>query len=148
MLTYIIDKWEFQYDPELTSNAYKEICSVFIWQCNCSSCQNFNVIREEIYPEQFKDLLKSLGINPEKEAEIYHIKKTGFKKHLYGGWFHFAGKFTKNDCPEKMFNLTESFQISLTDKVQLVPEILTKHPVLQLEFKTVIPWVIDKKEPK
>jgi len=47
-----------------------------------------------------------------------------------------------------MFNLTESFQISLTDKVQLVPEILTKHPVLQLEFKTVIPWVIDKKEPK
>jgi hypothetical protein len=149
MHTYIFDKWEFNYDRELTSEAYSQISFPSIWQCNCVTCQNYKTVREEIYPEEFKSILDLLGINSAKEAEIYHIKKLGFKKHLYGGWFHFIGHFTSNNLSSSlMIYLTENVQISFTDKTMLVPDILKKKDVLQLEFKITIPWVIDKNEPK
>lgn len=136
---YTIGKWKIQYDRATTLKLYKEIRPSLIWQCNCYSCRNYNFIREKIYPGNFLEILDKLGINYKKEAEIYHIRKTGFKKQLYCGWYHFTGRFIKNPGRNSVIYLSDNFQIFFTENKILVHDVFNTHPVIQVEFKTILP---------
>ena len=80
-----------QFDREKTRRAYLTIPIGDAERCRCASCLNFAAQRSSAYPEHFRSLLDRLGIDPDKEGEVYECGPEG-EFFRYGGWFYFAGK--------------------------------------------------------
>lgn len=145
-----LGKWNFEYDREATINAYSNVENFCVEQCKCVYCQNFNAVRDEVFNHEFKNILREIGIDPHKEAEVYHIKPINKNHHLYGGWFHFIGRFITSDpvCTngiEEPIRINDQIEILLSNTPLLVDSAFYNKPVLQLEFKVVTPWAINVK---
>jgi hypothetical protein len=53
------------------------------------------VARARVYPKPFLAFLKSVGVDPRKDGEIYHNGEIQAGSHYYAGWFHFIGSLEK-----------------------------------------------------
>lgn len=47
-----------------------------------------------VFPDEFRFLLKNIGIDPLKEGEVYELGPEGDRR-IYGGWFYFSGEIIK-----------------------------------------------------
>lgn len=148
--------WILEVEKERTSAVYALAKGGSPEGCDCNECKNFLANKEKIYPTEFKDLLKKLGIEEEKALEVSHFGKLENGKHFYGGWFHFKGKILAGkDCKIAHENgsytietvaINENFEIGFTKNVDLsfFDESESKD-LVQIAFFTKLDWVIDKK---
>jgi hypothetical protein len=81
-----------RYDREATAAVYETIEHGGAEMCGCPFCQNFAVQRNLVYPASFKALLELLGIDPNKEGEVFEYGPAANGWCLYGGWFYFVGE--------------------------------------------------------
>ncbi len=145
--------WKFGVDKALTIGNYSNIIAGGAESCLCSDCKNYIQNRENVFPEEVKTLFLNLGVDYNKEVEIlsYQILPNGF--HHIAGWFHFKGKIINGkDCKKDIEN--GSFQIELTHidnnfsigfcEQDSLTFFKNKDGLIQIEFETYIPWVIDK----
>ena len=145
---------KIEYDAQATRQAYARRDRGSPEECGCLDCRNFAAARPQVYSEQALYLFAKLGINADRESEIYHNGRLSSSLHSYGGWFHFVGKFlpgasnqqdkNENIHTFEFVSLSEYFQIAVTSHVVLVPEAFKGLPLLQLEFLAEVPWVIDE----
>ncbi|MFC2113993.1 hypothetical protein ACFLRI_01445 [Bacteroidota bacterium] len=143
-----IGKWDVEYDRDATRTAYEKIENFCVEQCQCVYCKNFEAIRDKVYSEEFVNMLKDIGIDPRKEAEVYYIKAVDKNRHLYGGWFHFVGRYNSNgfedlDGQSKLLKINDKIEMSLSDHTLLVDGAFKSDSVVQLEFRVEVPWVIE-----
>ncbi len=147
--------WKFEVDTDFTRNMYSKFPSGGANQCECRDCKNFAANRNEAYPYEIKELFTKIGIDYNKESEVYHHIRLESGLHFYGGWFHFKGKFINgNDCrifhsPEaytfNMTDITENFRIGFT--LGNSPSLFESlDGLIQIEFETNIPWIISEEE--
>lgn len=59
------------YDSARTRVTYAVMKSGSAERCGCPYCRNFIAQRSAVYPEKFRKLLDQLGIDPEKEGDVY-----------------------------------------------------------------------------
>jgi hypothetical protein len=149
-------EWSFEVDYDRTIAVYDKVEHGSPEGCVCHDCKNFSANRENIYPQEFKNLLADLGIDYKKESEIYHMAKLDNGLHHYGGWYHFKGKMIKGkDCKIQLGKGGSTFDtIQITDKFWLA---FTKGAdlayfdksefdnLIQIEFITDSEWIIEKK---
>ncbi len=146
--------WKFGVDRDLTIETYSNVIASGAESCLCSDCENYIQNRENIFPEEIKTMFLNLGIDYKKEVEIlsYQILPNGL--HHVAGWFHFKGKIIDGkNCKRDVEN--ESFQIELTaidDNFSIgfceqnsLTFFKNKDGLIQVEFESYIPWVIEKK---
>ena len=101
-------------DRAATENAYSRADIGGVESCSCEGCRNFVLVRDEVFPPSFLALLESLGIDPRKDGETYHIARDRPGRHYYGGWFHFVGDLqTPGDS--RSVELEENFIVSLCE---------------------------------
>lgn len=152
MLTINFRNWQFIVDKELTEQTYAKYATGSPELCGCNNCLNFANYREQVYPEEIRQLFAALGVDYRKEAEIAHYFKTGDGLHYYGGWFHFKGKFIGKDCAISqqggghtfdMTAITENFSIGFHMGFALTL-FEDRKELVQVEFSAYIPWTIDK----
>ncbi len=94
---------------------------------------------EHRYPEKFRLLLDRLGIDPEKEGEVYECGPEG-SLGVYGGWFYFAGELIAPG--ERMTDTGSDFQYYFADAKRLpIPRADFGKNVLAVEFSTKLPCV-------
>jgi hypothetical protein len=91
MTTIKFKKWKIECDVSGTREAYAKIERGGPEECDCNTCNNFAAARQYAYPQEARSLLEQLGIDINKEAEVYHKCKLESGLHNYGGWFHFIG---------------------------------------------------------
>ena len=150
--------WEFNVDKEETTAGYQKALAGGSNFCKCTMCENFVASRNTIYPDTIKKLFNDLGIDYKKEAETYHMTKLDNGLHYYGGWFHFIGQIIKgkdmkipagsNGYTLESIEITNNFHISFLPGSSLSFLDKEKYHLIQVEFFTSIPWVIEKeKEP-
>ena len=62
-------------------------------ECNCSYCRNFAVQRTSAFTQEFLHLLERIGIDTQKEVEVFDLGLVSpdSPRRLYGGWFAFCG---------------------------------------------------------
>jgi hypothetical protein len=60
-----------RYDREATVAAYLALPGGGADRCGCVHCRNFAVQRTRVYPQAFRVLLDNLGIDPNKEGEVF-----------------------------------------------------------------------------
>ena len=156
MMTIKYRDWELVVDKELTQETYKKVEIGGAENCTCSSCKNFVNNRENIYPQEIKELLINLGIDYRKESEVWHYCKDELGRHCYNGWFHFKGHFKGKSLSAATLDrtttghltpITETFSLGfLYDSLLSFFE--NKENLVQVEFEAKTTWTIDETEPK
>ncbi len=145
--------WTFEVDKEQTERTYREISGSGADTCGCNDCKNYVAYRAKVFPKEIIDLFSSLGVDFRKEVEITAWETLPNGLHRIGGWFHFKGQvLTAKDYRVPLpsgghtFDLTPitgNFSIGFAEGSDLT-FFEDKTELVQVEFDTSIPWVIDK----
>jgi hypothetical protein len=145
--------WTFDVDKAWTEQTYTNIFGSGADTCECNDCKNYVTYRDSVFPKIIIDLFNDLGIDFRKEVEIttWEILPSGL--HHIGGWFHFKGQvLTGKDyrvpLPSgghtfDLTRITDNFSIGFAEGNDLT-FFEDKTGLVQVEFDTNIPWVIDK----
>jgi hypothetical protein len=149
-------RWELECDPIATKQGYLQILSGAPETCGCVQCRNFAAARTEIYPEPVLRLFEDLGVAADREAEVYHNCQVAPGRHNYGGWFHFIGsiaadadvsrQIAPNAWTFDLEKVTDRFELGFTRRIGLLNKVFHAHPVVQLEFIAIVPWVLPEPE--
>ena len=140
-------QWRFRVDRPATLEAYARQIVGGAAACTCNGCRNFVAARDEIFPARFVEFLNTLGIDPTKDAEVYHTARIAPGRHHYGGWYHFIGTLD-NTGDFAPVDFGHGFTAWLcTSSAPRIPT-LSDRPVVQVEFSTDrAPWVLEGSEP-
>jgi hypothetical protein len=81
-----------RFDRAMTLKAYEGITEGGADECKCGFCQHFRKNRTVAYPATFLSLLEKIGIDRNKEGEVYenYTDEQGITN--FGGWFFFTGQ--------------------------------------------------------
>ena len=129
-----------RYDRTATVAAYSQMKQAGADLCTCSGCRNFALLRDKVYPDRFRELLKTLGIDARKEAEAVHYGPKD-PSHLYGGWFYFVGEII--EAGQDRSTAGKGFQYWAGTSFPAPPVSFGK-TVAAIEFMTQLPWVLDE----
>jgi hypothetical protein len=90
-------------------------------------------------PDEFRELLAQIGIDAQKEGEVYELGRPGDLR-VYCGWFYFS---------ERNTTTAPGFQHYFRDAKQLPkPDADFGDKVAAVEFQTRLAWVLtDQPEP-
>ncbi len=155
METLTIRRWKLQSDPDATRSAFSNRELGSPESCGCADCLNFAAARERAYPAEVLTVFNQLGIDSHKESEIWHYCREDSGLHHYGGFFHLVGSIESGKDAKEMVNghgtfdlepIGDAFEFGFTSNVALVPKSFGDAHVVQLEFQTKIPWVLDPPE--
>jgi hypothetical protein len=148
MLTRI-GRWELDIDPVLTADCFARYPNDAL--CTCDGCKNFRALGENAFPIPFRALAAQLGIDLSKPSELCHYGE-GELRDLHG-WFHLIGSIRSGrdawrqisetswtTVTEPVFGLSG---LGFTDNIALLPEAFKGLPIVQLEFQTKVPRVLD-----
>ena len=146
--------WEFEVDRALTQQTYETVSAGGADTCVCNDCKNYVAYRDKVFSDEIKRLFDDFGIDYKKEVEITSFETLPDGLHHIGGWFHFKGRLVsgknyKVPIPGNtgfMLDLTkvaDNFSIGFADSNDLA-HFTDKTGLVQVEFMTYIPWVIDK----
>lgn len=155
MKTVTYKNWTFEVDYDRNKVVYENIIVVDDERCACANCRNFSANRENLYPQEIKELLTALGIDYKKEIEVYQIAKLENGLHQYVGWFNFKGRIIegkdgKVELPHARWTLDlekveGSFSIAFMKGAALHQfSGHEKDDLLQIKFMVESEWVIDK----
>src|SRR5439155_15316125 len=120
--------------------------------CNCNQCRNFDAAAGRTFPSEFLALADTLGVDPTKPAELCHWCRESSGLYLTGGWFHFVGTILTGEDVMHWSDGTGTFRFEklipgleygFTAHRALVREVFSGLPVVQWEFQTRVPWVLD-----
>ncbi len=133
----------FRYDRDLTRQAYVSIRTGGAEECGCSYCGNFAAQRSLAYPAGFLSLLDQLGIDANKEGEVYELGLVEGLR-LYGGWLFFAGELI--EAGERLSpDAGTEFEFHITDPKRLPKaDVSFGDRVLAVDFTTRIPWILEE----
>ena len=145
--------WVFEADKALTETTYSNISGSSADTCGCNDCKNYVTYRDKVFPAEIIKLFNDLGIDYRKEVEITSYETLPNGLHHIGGWFHFKGRVLKGKdyrIPLPLgghtFDLTpitDNFSIGFAEGNDLT-FFEDKTGLVQIEFDTSIPWIINK----
>lgn len=149
--------WRVKFDCEATRAAFSAVSQGAAESCGCEDCLNFAAARLQAYPPEVLAMFERLGIDFSKEAENWRVCREESGLHLYGGFFHFIGSIEDGKDAFTWINQTGTlelektnsyFEYGFTSHVNLLPESFAGENIVQIEFQTRIPWLIEAKEPE
>jgi hypothetical protein len=141
------DEWKYRVDRDATILAYSRTERGGADTCDCAGCRNFRTARPDCFPPEFIALLSQLGIDPRKDAEVYHIARIAPGRHHYGGWYHFIGTLDEiGDSPR--VKLGANFSVRMCPaRAPRLPSLEGKQ-VVELEFYAeAVPWRLEEPDP-
>lgn len=117
--------------------------------CKCTSCKNYRV-NCQYFSSQLMEFFQSLGVDPSKEGEFMEFGPSKDGNVIYMGFYHLVGKII--DGPDYVEDKWEQINLLKIDQYEIgfsSKEIRClrddfPRPVIQLEFKTILPWIIDE----
>ena len=130
-----LGQWEFTNDRAATERAHAQ------------TSRNYAAARERLLPDAFVSFLRSVGVDPTKEGEAYHLVQVAPGKHHYGGWYHFVGGLQKTgDFPK--IEAAPGFKFFLCRVHAPHLDALNGFNLVEVGFEAeTVPWVINEPEP-
>jgi len=144
--------WRFTVESGRTRQAYADSESRGAQDCSCAYCRNLVAQRSREYPRELLGFLKSVGVDPFKEAEVYELGPAGDGYTLIGGWWHFIGAVEIEGEPvflepDPSSRSREWNVLFLGQKADLKLNTLPPAPLIQVEFTAKLPWVLNEPFP-
>jgi len=149
--------WLFEADVDRTREVFEKTSHGGSEDCICDLCKNYRAQKDNVFPSEVRDFFESVGINYRKECETWTTHKLENGNIHYSGWFHFAGTMLKglsskrnisdNGYSLELEKVNENFEIGFIDERSLT-FFDERDQLVQVEFATGLPWVIDIPEPE
>lgn len=150
-----VSRWLIEADPLATGRCYAQLPVGM--DCTCCYCRNFDAARGRTFPAEFVALLETLGVDPAKPAELCHWCREPSGWYRTGGWFHCVGTILSGEdaihweghvgtC--RLEEWVPGLELGFTNHLDLVREVFAGLPLVQLEFVTRVPWVLEEPEPE
>ena len=130
-----------RYSRQETAAVYATLKHGDTERCGCISCQNFALQRNVAYPDSFRSLLDELGIDPNKEGEVFEYGPIADGYHLYGGWFNLIGELVVAGERNCLTPDLPQFEFFFTAKCPDAPA-FGGGTRLAIEFTTRVKWVL------
>jgi hypothetical protein len=83
--------WRAEFDREATLRAHAAMPTGGAESCICQTCKNYVAQKPVPFPSDFLEVLSKLGIDPNKEIEVYEMEPDYPRGVEYHGWFYFVG---------------------------------------------------------
>jgi len=131
-----------RYDREATAAVHGTLEHGECEECGCVFCQNFAVQRDLVYPTSFNALLEQLGVDPNKEGEVFECGPVGDGRHVYGGWFYLVGEMVTQG--KENSNALGSHHFSFFTTASPNAPAFHGGPLLANEFTTHVKWASPK----
>jgi hypothetical protein len=151
METMRYKRWVLQFDQDATCRVYASISDAeYTSVKTCVICRNFAAARDLAYPSEVRELFERLGVDYRKVAEMYELTWGRTEFYEYGGFFHFVGhiesgaEVTGLDAGYIKEPIGDRFMIGFSQRVAVVDPAFGDLPLVQLEFRTTLPWVLDE----
>lgn len=141
MKTVKIGPWTVKLDTEKTRDFYKKHHRI-TEDCSCHHCENYSLAVDS-FPEQMQTHFERLGIDPQKEGEVFVGEDDGKDMLLYMGFYHVVGELVEG--PKQAVAEEDGLRFYFSDQTDLVPEGFPE-PVLQWEFELEVPWLLEKEK--
>ncbi len=151
-----IGRWNLSCDREATRTAYSGVPKSSPESCGCEECLNFAAARDQAYPSEALAIFEQLGIDSRKEAETWRTHRDESGLHHYSGFFHFIGFIESGRDAKRMIAEGSStfdleliggyFEYGFTSDAALIPESFAGEEIVQLEFQTKVPWMLNTPE--
>lgn len=141
-----VGAWVIEVDREATHVAYRQKHRMDV--CACAYCKNFVAacLAQVAYSSTSLAFFERLGIAPEKGAEVCSLSANQEKTHVfYGGFYHCVGRLVKRPEEATFTVIDDPFKVLFTERILLVSRDFPQ-PVVQMEWMSSIPWVLDEKE--
>lgn len=145
--------WTFIVEKTRTKLRYKEVIQSGADSCKCEYCLNYAMNRENVFPNEIIELFDQLGIDYRKEVEVTEWETFENGRIHIGGWFHFIGEILEGEkykvplpnggTTYKLTKITDNFSIGF-DYGNDLTFFDNNEELVQVEFDTVIPWVLKK----
>jgi hypothetical protein len=104
------------------------------------------MVRGRVFPTKFVSFLEALGIDPQKDGEVYRNGRLAPGRHDYGGWFHFVGSLDRTGDFAPV-DFEGGFTAWLQSRNAPALPALKDLALVQLEFHAAnVPWGLDEPE--
>ncbi len=133
----------FRYDPEATAAIYAGLRTGWAENCGCVGCRNLLAQRDKVYPPAFGELLRRLGVDPNKEAEAVANGPINNGLHHYGGWFFFVGEMVTPGDTISVASESPYFGYFIT-RGGPCPREFRETPTLAVGFEADFKWILDE----
>lgn len=108
--------------------------------CACDGCRNYQKAAAA-FPAAVRDFLESLGLAPEKPAEVYvNCAEAEGMRLSYGGFYHLCGVIRRG---EGVVRLAEGYRVWFRSECDLIADDFPR-PAVQMEIDFHVPWVLDE----
>lgn len=136
--------WTVEVDI-LTTGAFYTSRPSWAETCGCAYCRNFvTACHAGRLPEQLRDTLKSLGIDPSRdEGEIWQYNENDDGTHLYGGFYHVVGSIVSETPSPEDCSAEDNIRFSFSSKLDLLSAGFPQ-PAIQVEFAAYVPWLLSE----
>jgi hypothetical protein len=151
-MIFYIGRWKVDIDPVRTADCFARYPNDV--PCNCEGCRNFRALGENAFPIPFRTVAAELGIDLSKPSEIGHYDYGPGSVHDMHGWFHLVGKIksgrdAKRQVAENSWRADDEpllglRELGFTDRIDLLPEAFEGLPIVQLDFRIEVPWVLNE----
>lgn len=135
-------------DVERTRKYYRDISRTLTEGCGCILCQNFLAAYETLDP-QIRQFFDSLGVNICKAADMTSMHGDQKRNILYyEGFCHLCGKISAGGMEDHKtllktaeYPVAAGCTVAFSTRCALVEKSFPA-PVLQLEVRLEVPWVM------
>jgi len=143
----LITDWHLEVDYSKTKEYYTN--QNVNEDCECLSCENYR-LNCRFLSSELMEFYESLGVDPSKEGEFMEFGQNDEGNIVYMGFYHVVGRIIQgpdyvDDKWEKLNLLKiDNYEFAFSSKeIRCIRDDFPK-PVIQLEFTTSHPWIIDK----
>jgi hypothetical protein len=114
-------------------------------RCGCAYCRNFILQRASAYPPEFINLLSQLGIDFNKEGDVFTYGPPDHGSQLCGGWFYFVGTLIEAGTRPKTERAAfeSGLRYWFSKSFPRAPDCFGKD-VTVVEFVTQVPWELEE----
>jgi hypothetical protein len=146
MKVLVLPGWKIEYNREATASAYAIMPQNGPESCGCGPCRNWAATREQLFSNEFRELLDQFGVRFDCEREVYHNCKLESGLHSYGGWYHLVGRvlYGERECSQRV--AFGAFSVFFHSSPVELPEAFADQPVVQLDFDVEVPWLSEVPE--
>nr|WP_144922842.1 hypothetical protein [Paenibacillus bovis] len=144
METIKFEKWLLKVDLHKTRDFFMKDVEI----CRCIYCENYMEACKQ-FDTTLMDAFSTLGINPFKPSHLSEFGAGADGLRLYIGSYHLVGNLVDGVyCSDSNWNAgntvkVENFTFGFSKELQFVHKEL-EHPVLQLDFEALIPWILNQ----
>ena len=127
--------WIIQYDYYANREIDRKVAGFGAESCDCCFCRNFFAQWDSVYPEEVMRFLETLCVFPPLEVEVVELGPSDDGMLLYVSWIPFVGSIL--EAPKKP---AEGINFG---PFELDAPVLKDLDVIQLEYYTKLPWVLE-----